>query len=295
MAISEKQYIDSIAFQIYILDKSDAKAYLELNEEEKKVYYTMAKIALVVSKSLASEEEKREFMKVMFINKCPDKQHLIPQIQEVVELMVNAVEVPVAERVNYFDNIPAFLEQKKAIGENVVYEFNGTLLFSCCDTPDTCYLKYFGETREESLEKLNQETKQRASQKQDVKDNLLVWKEKGKKFIYPEKYVKWDNVVHSYERLNFALIIGNVVEVLETLDRETTIEKTLELINSQGHSGGTEHDLINLVTEFSKRGPEFYRKVMKLRQQPISPEKEKELRNLEQENKQYALMNFQPR
>lgn len=185
-------------------------------------------------------------------------------------------------------DVVEFLVQENKNGRNIAYKFNGHTLYSKFDTPDTCFLKVCGMTIEESkiADKESQKKYKEKIAIMSAKRNkkVLEWQKKGETLIYPQRKSSWYRCV---ERRANDLFYGheliNAIEVMESLEKGEDIKTAIRIAEKAEHSGASWFITLGIVTNFSKRGPEFYRANNK----NIEPEIERLLQKIENDNKHY--------
>lgn len=90
-------------------------------------------------------------------------------------------------------------------------------------------------------------------------EKIPEWVVQGQTMMYPEKYAKWETcVIERATDFSNGLILKNALEIMATLENGASIEEAKQVLANQGHSGGTELDVRNIVLQFSNRGPDFY-------------------------------------
>lgn len=177
----------------------------------------------------------------------------------------------------------------KERGENYSFDFKNKKFYSLLDDVDSCYIKVTGLTKDEYIKK--QERIQQRKLEEDAIEREIAIKnipnliEKGKKFIYPQRYKKWADCVEiRVEDIYHGKDIECAISVMSLLDKGTSFQEIYDTIKEQGHTGTSYSSLMSMITNFSKKGPEFYRFVDKEPTQAT----EKFLEKIENENKQFA-------
>ena len=182
------------------------------------------------------------------------------------ELMNEATLVKV--RVDDLDGAVKFLKEAKEAGSNVKIEFRKKTLYSMLDDEDSCFIKVFGKTKAEHEEELAKELAEEdlrdQKRKAEVQAKVPQWKERGHKLVYPEQEKEWDRCVdirvsdlYNANELEYAL------QVMEALDAGKSVEEAIEIAEKYDYSGASWGVMKSVVTNFSKRGPEFYRATLK--------------------------------
>ena len=158
-------------------------------------------------------------------------------------------------------------------GSETIYAYNGhngiSAIFSRDDLDvrtDDDFLEYAtltmeGETREEiraeqeaELKKIEEEREARAEAN---KKKIPEWIEQGNALIFQEKQEEWKEYVESFKgkSINYAEIVGEALEVMESLEKDGSMIKAEEVLASQGHSAASMAEVVNTVFRFSKLGP----------------------------------------
>ncbi len=111
------------------------------------------------------------------------------------------------------------------------------------------------------------------------------WISKGNALIYPEMYSSWEKfVVRADDGKYFGLEVEGVLRIMEELATGKSVIEVIKVLKDDPVA--CEYDrkeLLNRVFEFSKRGPEFYRYVMKDKMNDALLEKILEKENLNEE------------
>jgi len=159
-------------------------------------------------------------------------------------------------------------------GDNKLYIYRGhngiSIVFSSDDLTgrtDEDFLDYativmegrtVKEAEQEEASRAARE-EERAKRHEEIKSEMTIWIEEGSLLISPEKVDEWKSYIESYQgdSIAYAPIIGQALEIMKCLEENNSIEDTIQILNTQGHSGGTKSEVINIVTKFSKRGQEF--------------------------------------
>lgn len=185
------------------------------------------------------------------------------------------------------EDVANFLFEARLSGENIAYKFNGKNLYSKYDNPDVCFIKVCGYTVKEHQivkAKLLQEYENKTK---EAINNIPDWKKRGEGLIYPQRKDNWHKCVESRAKnLYHGLDLVNAIEVMEALEQGKTIEEATKIVNKEKHSACSREMVMNIVTLFSKKGPEFYRANNK----NITPKMEKVLQGLENENHRYEAL-----
>ena len=193
-------------------------------------------------------------------------------------------------------------------GSETIYAYNGrngiSAIFSRDDLDvrtDDDFLEYAtltmeGETREEiraeqeaELKKIEEEREARAEAN---KKKIPEWIEQGNALIFQEKQEEWKEYVESFKgkSIDYAEIVGEALEVMESLEKDGSMIKAEEVLASQGHSGSSMAEVVNTVFRFSKLGPSFYRDVLRyVYKKEIDSKTEEMIMDQQAENNGYAL------
>jgi len=107
--------------------------------------------------------------------------------------------------------------------------------------------------------------------------------EKGKKLIYPELALDWEDFVAMAEPEEERLV-DNVLEIMEGIDNDVTMEELKSMLREQSHSGASESYVRGMVLRFSKQGPSFYRNTAR---RPLTQEEEEAIKDIERGIKYY--------
>ena len=148
---------------------------------------------------------------------------------------------------------------------------------------------------EKSLTRRKEYANESYEQTKKALENIPAWIERGGKLIYPERYEKWTECVcYRASDLYHGLELVNALEVMEALESGMNLNQVGKVI-SDNHSGASFSMLVNIVSNFSKRGPEFLRAYSEGYKYALRNGKQEELRDyeewlskLEAENKLYA-------
>lgn len=178
--------------------------------------------------------------------------------------------------INTLDGVVKFLEEQKKENNNVAYKFNGKMLYSEFDTKESCYLKV--------TDKTVQEYQANSKLDKELFENIEKWEKCGKELVYPEKKSKWNSCVNDRATGFFkGEDIECAIKIMDALEAGKSVEEATQLVNPEDMQEIGWNLVSNVVTNFSKRGPEFYR----YNNENLSAKEEKYLQILENENKQY--------
>ncbi len=162
------------------------------------------------------------------------------------------------ERMGQLEICANFLRRAKREGKNIKYKFNDAILYSEFDDLDSCYLKVCGLTEKQyqiSLKKIFSELNERKKQ-----SKISRWKKRGETLIYPGKKKKWYKTVENCAKDSYdGAYLDNVLDIMESLEKSEDVQDAINILNDAGHSANSEAIVLDIVTSFSKRGPEFYR------------------------------------
>ncbi len=93
-------------------------------------------------------------------------------------------------------------------------------------------------------------------------EKVPAWIEKGEKLIFPQRADKWKECVAKRATdLYRGLELDNALEIMETLANGGTVEQAKEVLDKANHSALSYNTTMTIITNFSKRGPEFYKEV----------------------------------
>lgn len=183
----------------------------------------------------------------------------------------------------------SLINEYKAKGENYSFDFKNEKFYSLLDDEESCYRKITGLTKDEyeaKQERLYREQLKRdAEEKQKAIENIPNWIEEGKKYIYPQRYKKWAECVElRAEDIYNGKDINCALAIMELLDKGVSFQDAYEVVKEQNHTGTSYSIVMSVITNFSKKGPEFYRFADK---EP-TPATERFLEKIVKENEQFA-------
>lgn len=163
------------------------------------------------------------------------------------------------------DDCINFLLEYKNRGESVVVNYDGYDLYSCDVTIDNAYLEITGKTKEEFDKNVAEEKalyeKFKEEEKLRHKNAVEEWIKRGERLIYPEKLTEWKEYVEDNVNAGRAyFVLKDAIEVMESIERNVSLEESEKILHNRGHSGFTYGEVVNVVFNFSKKGPEFYEK-----------------------------------
>lgn len=202
---------------------------------------------------------------------------------------IKAEAIPYEKWIYNIDELISLIDKYKEKGENYWFEFKKEKFYSLLDDEESCYKKITGLTKDEYYEKQQkleyERLRREAEEKQKAIENIPNWTKAGQKFIYPQKYKKWaNNVEFRAEDIYNGKDIDCALEIMELLDNDVSFQEAYDKIKDQNHTGTSYSLVMSMITNFSKKGPEFYRFVDK---EP-TPATEKFLEKIEKENEQFA-------
>ncbi len=198
------------------------------------------------------------------------------------------VKLSQAQEIDSGGTIENVINRFRSLGKGYCANFSGHLLFSEFDTLETAYMKVCGKTKEEHDRKIEEEYKkyeqERTQKIAEAKAKISEYVEGGKRLIYPEKMSQWiECVVSESKGLYCGESLVPVVEVMTALE-DGAINDAQVILNEFGGPMIYHGNVLFMITEFSKQGPEFFKKVAP----PELIEKNQEwLNQLEQENAIY--------
>ncbi len=148
-------------------------------------------------------------------------------------------------------------------GEHVFCNFNGHELHSDGITVDSAYKEVTGHTKEEFEQLLNEaierNERERVQREQKAIENIPTWIERGKEMIFPERYEEWERYVNASARSIYnGLEIEEVLQIMEALDNNPSMDEAINIFDGLNSSGNAEKMIKDTILEFSKRGPEFW-------------------------------------
>lgn len=110
------------------------------------------------------------------------------------------------------------------------------------------------------------------------------WIEKGKKYIYPQKYNSWSkHIIDIYNDPYFSTNILIAYVAMESLEKGKSAKDVYNFIVGLDALNFSKDIVYKTILLFSKRGPEFYR----VAKAPLVNTAEKYIRVIENENKRY--------
>jgi hypothetical protein len=154
------------------------------------------------------------------------------------------------------------LARYKERGELVYGSFNGHNLYSDIDDLDSAYLKILGKTKSEfdEAERIRHEDykAEEKRHKDSIPELTKEWIEKGNAILDKEYHEKWAKCVPI--RLNDlyrGMELGATLDIVKELNAGCDLDKAIEIINGQGHSGMSYGLVRSMVISFCKRGALF--------------------------------------
>lgn len=157
------------------------------------------------------------------------------------------------------------LEKLRRQGKlNCYVNFNGKKLYSLDVTMNSAYKEVVGCTRRTWLKRKKkwvQEAEDLNKQlEKEAEEKIPYWISEGEKYIHPEKKENWEKtcVVHSKSDYH-GLEVEHAITVMKMLNDGIDFEVIKENIKNQGHSGRSYDLMMDIVLNFSNKGPYFYR------------------------------------
>lgn len=155
------------------------------------------------------------------------------------------------------------LIQFRAKGEDVYFDFNGTVLKSSDVTFDNAYLAVTGmtytecqENEKRRIEKWKQEDEEYKKSIPNLRKQYLV---DSLHLIAPEQIDEWVKVMDArLSDLYKGFDLASAIEIMKALDGGASIETAKNIIDNQGHSGMSYGVVRLVVKQFSPRGQEFW-------------------------------------
>ena len=132
---------------------------------------------------------------------------------------------------------------------------------------------------------------EKAKRIEEIKKEMPEWIEEGNSIIYKEKQEEWKKYVEGYngESIIYAPIVKQALDIMKCLEETGSLIKAEEILKKQGHSGISQDEVIKIVFEFSKNGPDFYEDVMRyVEHRKIDEETAKKVSDKRTENNSYA-------
>lgn len=202
---------------------------------------------------------------------------------------IKAEAKPYEKWIYNIDELVSLINEYREKGENCFFEFKNEKFYSLLDNEESCYKKLTGMTKDEYVEKqerLRKEQERRdEEEKQRAIKNIPNWIEKGKKYIYPQRYKKWTECVeYRAEDIYHGMDLNCALEIMDHLDKGVPFQQVYDIMKEQNHTGLSYSTVMSMITNFSKKGPEFYRFV----DREPTPATEKFLEKVEKENEQFA-------
>lgn len=148
-----------------------------------------------------------------------------------------------------------------AKGKFVCADFNGHMLYSDTVSMDSASLEITGNTYFDKLNEreLNRQRliKEEEEHQKEVPELAKAWIKKGHKILAEDKWKQWDECVPiRLSDLYHGMELGMCLDIVKTINEES-LEKAIEVMNSQGHSGMSWGLMKSMVATFSDKGEEF--------------------------------------
>lgn len=167
-------------------------------------------------------------------------------------------------------------------GEHVSINFFGHILYSDNITIDSAYKEVFGKTQAEL--KHERELREQAEQDKKIaeaKAKIPSWIEQGNNYIYPERAQDWEEYVKAAPtQLYHGMEIDCTLKIMEALENGD-MEKAKKIFQDEGNCNISTR---NLVFNFCKQGPEFWKATATKK---LSPKTKQILNEKIAENKKY--------
>lgn len=178
------------------------------------------------------------------------------------------------------------LLELNAAGKSVYFDFNGIRLYSCDVTMDSAFKEVTGLTKEEFDKHQEEESKKFRLEREQSKQNIQIWKERGKKIIFPERHKEWEECVEIRANDFYnGVELNDALEIMEALANGEKMENVQKIFQGQEHSGVSRSLVRNIVYSFSGKGPEFYEATF-YSEKDITPEVREAIEKKKQENKE---------
>lgn len=165
----------------------------------------------------------------------------------------------------YFGSINKAIEELqkyKEKGELVFLEFNGKKLYSDIDDVDSAYQKITGKTKAEFDEEERIRNEEYEAEKKRHEESIpeltKEWIENGEIVLDQKYHEKWARCVPiRLADLYRGMELGMCLDIVKELNNGCTLEKSKEIVESQGHSGMSFGLICSMVKSFCDRGDEF--------------------------------------
>ena len=192
------------------------------------------------------------------------------------------------------DSVIISLLNYKNEGKNVYVDFNGTPLYSLLDNVDSCYMKITGMNRNDYLNAkariVDENRKKEQLEKEQKQENIKLWINEGKDLIYPQKFDEWKRCVQARaEGAYKGFDLDNAIKVMKELQSSSNYDKAREIIFNANHSGGTYGMAVNIIINFSKKGPEFFEFLEP--EESKNPKNAEYLKKIKRENSEFEKIN----
>lgn len=186
------------------------------------------------------------------------------------------------------DEMYSYLANERAKGNNIYYETANNIYFSMFDTEESCYLKSYGKTKQEVRNEIKLQEERRTQQKASAQEKIPALIEKGFDLMHYKKYKRWvDCVKERVQDIYLGHDIEEALQIMEGLEKGMSFDEANEILKNSGHTGGSYASVINIVVNFSRQGPAFYRHITP---QPYSYNTEEYLQKIEKENEFYKQL-----
>ena len=184
--------------------------------------------------------------------------------EEIKKIKENSREIYVRAGED-LSNVVINLEKLRRQGKlNCYVNFNGKKLYSLDVTMNSAYKEVLGCTRRTCLRREKKWKQQSEDLKKqwdkEAEEKLPYWISEGEKYIHPEKKDNWKKtcVVHSKSDYH-GLEVEHAITVMKMLNDEIDFEVIKETIKKQGHSGRSYALMMDIVLNYSNKGPYFIR------------------------------------
>lgn len=125
--------------------------------------------------------------------------------------------------------------------------------------------------------------------RKEALEKVPEWIVQGQTMMYPEKFAKWESVVIEHATgPTSGSMIRDALEIMTALEEGVSISQAKQILDRQGHSGGTEAVTRNIILNFANRGPDFY---VSTAPYPLTVEQQFDVTKARKENKEYADKN----
>lgn len=195
----------------------------------------------------------------------------------------------------YFKNLDELVEELtklKSEGKEVYTEINGHKLYSSNITEDRAYKEIYGMTKGEFRKKEEFSLDLMGQLEEDTRIAKTLAKyriEAGKNHIFPEKLDNWEILVNASVTDSYhGEEIVDSLKIMKELDDKESIDDIISKFKNENYKEKLRKLIRNIVLNFSKEGPEFYKATTE--KELVEEEKEK-IKEVEAQNKELSEKN----